>query len=64
MAVEEHKHDCDVHKMTMEQHENRLDKIDVILDKIRNRLPVWATFVLGSLLAIIGYLLAFVKVPR
>jgi len=47
--------------MQIDEHDKRLDKIDVILDKVRNRLPVWATFVLGALLAIIGYLVAFAR---
>lgn len=37
-------------------HESRLNKIDIILDKVRNRPPVWATVVIGILLAAIGYL--------
>jgi hypothetical protein len=57
MAVEEHKHDCDVHAMEIKNHCARLDKLDEILDKVRNRPPIWATFVLGALLAIIGYLI-------
>jgi len=61
MAVEEHKHDCDVHAFTMRNHEERLNKMDEILEKVRNRLPVWATFVVGALLALIGYLVAFAK---
>ncbi len=48
---------CDVHTMQIGECEKRLDKIDVILDKVRNRPPVWATFVLGALLAVIGYLI-------
>ena len=54
--VEEHKHDCDVHEFKLNEHEKRLDKIDEILDKVRNRLPIWATAVIGALLALIGYL--------
>lgn len=54
--MEEHKHDCDVHAFKLDEHDKRLDKIDIILDKIRNRPPVWATFMFGGLLAIIGYL--------
>ena len=56
MAVEEHKHDCDVHAFTMAEHEKRLNKIDEILDKVRNRPPVWVTIVIGVLLAILGFL--------
>jgi hypothetical protein len=55
--MEQHTHDCDVHKFKLDNHEERLNKIDVILEKVRNRPPVWATFVLGALLAIIGYLI-------
>lgn len=58
MAVEEHKHDCDVHSFKMDEHEKRLNKIDEILDKVRNRPPVWVTAVLGVLLALIGYLVS------
>ena len=47
---------CDVHTVQIEQHGQRLDKLDVILDKVRNRLPNWATLGFGVLLAIIGYL--------
>lgn len=54
--MEEHKHDCDVHQLEISNHTIRLDKIDLILDKVRNRPPVWATAVIGVLLAVIGYL--------
>lgn len=37
------------------QHEHRLNKIDLILDKVRNRPPLWCTFVLGGLLAALGW---------
>jgi hypothetical protein len=52
--MEEHRHDCDTHAYQLKNHEDRLNKIDVILDKVRNRPPVWATFILGALLAVIG----------
>jgi len=60
--MEEHKHDCDVHENRIENCETRLDKIDIVLDKVRNRLPTWATFVFGALLLVIGYLISLVKV--
>lgn len=41
-----------------EEHETRLDKIDIILEKVRNRPPVWASLIIAGLLAVIGY---FVK---
>ncbi len=47
---------CGAHEVLLEEHGKRLDKIDIILDKVRNRPPVWATFVFGVLLAVIGYL--------
>lgn len=57
MAVEQdHTHDCDVHRFHLENHAARLDKLDEILDKVRNRLPVWATVAIGLLLALIGWL--------
>ncbi len=37
-------------------HENRLSKIDEVLEKIRNRPPVWCTIVFGILLAAVGWL--------
>lgn len=39
----------------VEQHENRLNKIDIILDKVRNRLPVWATLLIAVLLGTLGW---------
>lgn len=57
MAAEDHKHDCDVHSFKMDEHEKRLNKIDVILEKVRNRLPNWATFTFGVLLLVIGWLI-------
>ena len=46
----------DVHEFKLNEHEKRLEKIDIILDKIRNRPPVWVTVVIGVLLAILGFL--------
>ena len=43
-------------KTLVKEHQGRLDKIDIVLDKVRNRPPVWLTFVFGALFAIIGYL--------
>ena len=51
------KPNLDVHEFKLKNHEERLNKIDVILEKVRNRLPVWATFTLAGLLAVIGYLI-------
>ena len=47
---------CDVHDFKLKNHEDRLDKIDEILEKVRNRPPVWVTVVIGLLLAAIGFL--------
>jgi len=38
-----------------DQHEKRLDKMDILVDKIRNRLPVWATVVIAALSAAVGW---------
>lgn len=46
----------EVLNVKVEQHETRLNKIDVILDKVRNRPPVWVTAVVAVLLGIIGWL--------
>ena len=46
----------DVHEFKLRNHEDRLNKIDEILDKVRNRPPVWVTVVIGVLLAILGFL--------
>ena len=51
------KQPCDVHEFKIKNHEERLNKIDEILEKVRNRLPTWATFTLAALLAVIGYLI-------
>jgi hypothetical protein len=56
MAVEPHKHDCDAHMVTLKNHAERLGKLDEILEKVRQRPPVWVTLVFGILLALIGYL--------
>lgn len=55
---------CELHKFQLDQHQERLNKLDVILDKVRNRLPTWATFVLGALLALIGYLISFARTTQ
>lgn len=52
---------CVTNKTKMEDHEKRLDKIDIILDKVRNRPPIWATFVMSGLLGTIGYLVAMLR---
>jgi hypothetical protein len=49
---------CNVHQFKLQNHEDRLNKIDEILEKVRNRPPVWVTLVLGVLLAFIGYLVS------
>ena len=56
MVVEEHTHDCRVHEFTMRNHEERLNKLDEILEKVRSRPPVWVTIVIGVLLAMLGFL--------
>jgi len=51
---------CKFHKaveVTMADHEKRIDKLDVILDKVRNRPPTYMTFVFAIATAIIGWLL-------
>lgn len=52
------KPDLNVHEFKLRNHEERLNKIDIILDKVRNRPPIWVTAVLGILLALIGYLVS------
>ena len=37
--------------------ENNINKIFEVLDKVRNRLPLWATFTISLLMAIVGWLL-------
>jgi len=41
--------------------ENNINKIFEILDKVRNRLPLWATFTISLLMAIVGWLLRHVN---
>ena len=52
---------CDVHSEQLKNLEIRQSKTDEILDKVRNRPPVWATFVMGALLMVIGYLISLAK---
>ena len=47
---------CEVHEFKIQNHDDRLNKLDEILDKVRNRPPVWVTVVIGVLLAAIGFL--------
>jgi len=47
---------CAAHDVRITNMEKRQDKVDVILEKIRNRLPVWATCVVSLLTLIIGLL--------
>lgn len=46
---------AEVNTAVLEQHEKRLDKVDVIIDKIRNRLPLWASVVFAGLVGILGW---------
>jgi len=48
------------------EHSARHDRLDTLLDRVLNRLPLWATalatgtgIVVGSLLTIIGFLLLY-----
>ena len=46
----------EVHTVQISQVERRQDKIDVVIEKIRNRPPLWCTFALAGLLGAIGWL--------
>ena len=55
--------DCAVgarNSQAITDHTSRLDKIDIILDKVRNRLPVWAVFVIGGLGTACGSMLTII----
>ena len=41
----------------VKNNKERLDKLDVILDKVRNRPPVWMTFMFAGLTLVIGWLI-------
>ena len=43
----------------VKNNKERLDKLDVILDKVRNRPTVWMTFVFGGLTLIVGWLVSY-----
>ena len=45
-----------VNSEKISQTEKRLDKIDIVIEKLRNRLPLWCTFALMALLGAIGWL--------
>jgi cell division protein FtsB len=55
---------CELHAFQLEQHQERLNKLDEILEKVRNRLPIWATLLLSALLAVIGYLISFARAVK
>jgi len=38
--------------------ENRKNKVDTILDKIRNRPPVWVTFLFMFMTGVVGWLIS------
>ena len=59
--TEEHTHDCPVHSYKLANHEERLNRLDEILDKVRNRLPVWATIAFALLLGLLGFLASGAK---
>jgi hypothetical protein len=44
-----------------EYHKIRMDKMDKLLDKLENRLPLWTTTVLAGLGTTIGYLISALK---
>jgi hypothetical protein len=51
--------DCPVGKVLEERTENmsrRIDGHDADIDKLQNRLPTWATFVIATLTAACGWL--------
>ncbi len=37
--------------------ENRMDKFDIIIEKVRNRLPNYWTFIFAGLTGLIGWLI-------
>lgn len=39
----------------VDQHEKRLNKIDLVLDKVRNRPPVWASILIALLIGALGW---------
>jgi type VI protein secretion system component VasF len=44
------------HERRLEKNDKEHSKMWETLDRVRNRLPVWATLLIGCLLAIIGFL--------
>ncbi len=42
----------------VKNNKERLDKLDVILDKVRNRLPIWAFFMFSGTTLVIGWLIS------
>ena len=56
--------DCAVgakNSQAIADHGNRLDKIDLILEKVRNRPPVWATVAIAFLTGLCGWLIQLQK---
>lgn len=54
----ERSNDFDKGRLTerVNQHEERLNKIDEVLEKVRNRLPIWASILIACLVGLIGWL--------
>jgi len=51
---------CDNHTVRISHLEDHQGKFEQLLEKIHNRLPTWATFIIGLLMGIIGWLIACV----
>lgn len=49
---------CATNSEKIRQLEIRTDKIDVVLERVKNRLPHWATLVISLLTLTIGWLLS------
>lgn len=57
MPTESNNYEKGILTEKVNQHEERLNKIDTVLEKIRNRLPVWATLAFMVLVGVLGWLL-------
>jgi len=48
---------CENHEIRIEHLEKQMEKIELILDKVRNRLPMYASLGFAALTLLIGWLL-------
>ena len=52
---------CAEHRNMIETNEKRIDKLDVVVEKLRSHLPIWVTVAFSGATLLIGWLLCYIK---